>query len=371
MITFKNGIAAGFRQPCPSQTNRIPTWLKSIRSAIKGAKSGIQWQESRVLVPGALPTDIDITVPLTVVFDWPTPASVQVSLNKNDPLITATPPIDVLSELSSQIYSTIFPLIDYADRRLHEGCPDDDGWALLRRLRTSQSNEGTHIDYLLSVRDGLTCNGYSDYPAFKAAMLQCFRGWNASVTNGLITADEAWSLRQAKRFVGDLLHPLFGAELQDFIDDPAHQALTLDQIFMKVSTMYCVRVRNLRKRKASDTNLLLEADPEPQPHDVSDDADHLEAYYSQHSDKRPRQHPRPPPAASISLDDALDDALDDGVDDATAATLVATNTTAVRDPSFIPVLWQRQRRKRPWQRWPRSWPWPWQRWSRWTWVPNP
>ena len=99
--------------------------MKRLRSAIRGAKSGVMWKETRVRHDNSLPALIDQVVPMAIVFGYPTMASVRVLT----PLgMTAHPP-EVLFELSSQIYSAILPLISYADHRLHHGVVDDYGWA--------------------------------------------------------------------------------------------------------------------------------------------------------------------------------------------------------------------------------------------------
>ena len=103
VITDKDGIAARFKEMCPAHVDQITDWIKRIRAAIRGARSGIKWSESRVLTHGAQPVDIDLVVPLTVVFDFPTPEAVRIPVPVAGPvggIVQVCPPLDVPIQLS-------------------------------------------------------------------------------------------------------------------------------------------------------------------------------------------------------------------------------------------------------------------------------
>lgn len=279
VITDKDGIAARFKEMCPAHVDQITDWIKRIRAAIRGARSGIKWSESRVLTHGAQPVDIDLVVPLTVVFDFPTPEAVSIPVPVAGPvggIVQVCPPLDVLIQLSSQIYSTILPLIQYKNRHLHEGVPEDDGWQLLRRIREAQAEEGTMFDSLQAKRDALSCNSFSDYPTFKATVQQLKSDWDHAIANGLIDSDCGWSVRRCNEFVAELLQPLLGVELLDFVNAPGNEAIVLTDTLKKATALYRVRVRNLRKRKsATDATSLLAAHDE-----VHEDVDGVDSFYS-------------------------------------------------------------------------------------------
>lgn len=207
----------------------------------------------RVLQPNQPAQQIDQIVPFSVVFDSPTATALRVPVL--DPatgiIMMMAPPIDLLQELSSQIYGLTLRSIGYDNRKFYQGIREDDGWQLVRHLRTSQADEGGHYDLLDSQRSSLACSGFADYPAFEAAVLQLKTDFDHAVATGLIRPDEAWPLSQAKNLVSDLLTPLLGTGLADWVLDPANAHVALEGVFDKASSLYKVRVRQMRNKRNS------------------------------------------------------------------------------------------------------------------------
>lgn len=132
------------------------------------------------------------------------------------------PPTDVLAELSSQVYGLLPRKIGHADRKLYQGVPGDNGWALLRHLRNSQADEGGHYDMLDSQRQALRCDGFADYAAFKSTVLQLYSDFAQALIQGLIRPDKAWPLSVAKNKVSGILGQLLGSSLADWLADVAN-----------------------------------------------------------------------------------------------------------------------------------------------------
>ena len=280
IVSNKSGIAGYFNENCPSRIDEMSNWIKRLRSAIRGAKSGFLWKETRVANPNLAPEVIDQVVPMTIVFDFPTMAAVRV---KCPPGMFAPPP-EVLHELSSQIYSVILPLISYADRRLHQGVMDDDGWALLRSLKATMHKEGDALDFLESERDALKCDTLSDYPTFRAGVAQLKSDWDKAVADGTVDSDETWSTKACCKFVATTLQHLFDAALSDYVEDPHRTgSLLLEDTLKEASALYKVRVERLRKRKLDGISTLL-----AQEHD-DDDADDTAAALFASSSQPPRK----------------------------------------------------------------------------------
>jgi hypothetical protein len=280
IVSNKSGIAGSFNENCPSRIDEMSNWVKRLRSAIRGAKSGVLWKETRVTDPQSAPMVIDQVVPMTIVFDFPTMAAVRV---KCPPGMIAPPP-EVLLELSSQVYSVILPLISYADRRLHQGVVDDDGWALLRNLKATMHKEGDALDFLESQRDALKCDTLSDYPTFRAGVAQLKSDWDKAVADGTVDPDETWSTKACCKFVATTLQHLFDTSLSDYVEDPHRTGpLLLGDTLKKASALYKVRVERLRKRKLDGTSTLL-----AQQHD-DDDADDNAAALFASSSQPPRK----------------------------------------------------------------------------------
>ena len=78
IVSKKSGIAGSFHENCPSRIDEMSNWIKRLRSAIRGAKSGVLWKETRVTDSNSAPEIIDQVVPMTMVFDFPTIAAVRV-----------------------------------------------------------------------------------------------------------------------------------------------------------------------------------------------------------------------------------------------------------------------------------------------------
>ena len=114
-----------------------------LRSAVKNARSGVRWRERRVLIPGNQAQQIDQVVPFTAVFDNATSNLIRVAvLNPaTGQLLQMRPPPDVLAELSSQVYGLVLRKIGFDLRKFYQGVPADDGFALIRQLRSCQAEE--------------------------------------------------------------------------------------------------------------------------------------------------------------------------------------------------------------------------------------
>lgn len=266
VVTSKYGINGNFKEHCPGDVQRIPDWLRKLRSSVKSAESGIRWLEMRVLVQGQAAQQVDQIVYFSEVFDWPSAAQLRIPvLNPHDgQVVLIQPPFDLQRKLSAQVYGLILRLISYDNRKLYQGVPDDDGFAILRHLRVSQANEGGHFDLLDQQRSALSCNGFADYPGFKAATLQLKADFDQAALTGLIRVDEAWPLSQAKNMVADIMQPLLGNGLADWIADPLHLHATLEETFEKASTLYRVRVRQM-KHKRPVGQMLHDAQETPAP----------------------------------------------------------------------------------------------------------
>ena len=161
VVTSKYGINGNFKEYCPGDVQRIPDWLRKLRSSVKNAESGIRWLEMRVLVQGQPAQPIDQIVHFSEVFDAPTAAQLRIPVHNppNGQLILTPPPLDLLQKLSVQVYGLVLRQISYDNRKLYQGVPEDDGFALLRHLRVSQADEGGHFDLLDQQRSALSCNG--------------------------------------------------------------------------------------------------------------------------------------------------------------------------------------------------------------------
>ena len=94
-----------------------------------------------MLVPGEQAQQINQVVPFVAVFDVPAANALRIPVvNPADgALLMMRPPPDILAELSSQIYGLLLRMIGFKNRRLYQGVPPDDGFALVRHLRTCQA----------------------------------------------------------------------------------------------------------------------------------------------------------------------------------------------------------------------------------------
>ena len=290
VVTSKYGTNGNFKEHCPGDVQRIPDWLRKLRSSVRSAESGIRWLEMRVLVQGQPAQQIDQVVHFSEVFDWPTAVLLRIPvLNPQDgQLVMTTPPYDLQRKLSAQVYGLILRLISYDNRKFYQGVPEDDGFAILRHLRVSQADEGGHYDLLDQQRSALSCNGFADYSGFKAAALQLKADFDQAALTGLIRPDEAWPLSQAKNLVADLMQPLLGNGLADWIADTVNLHATLEQTFEKASTLYRVRVRQM-KHKRPVSHMLHDAQEAPELAPVLDSDLENYLYKPDSSDSRYRR----------------------------------------------------------------------------------
>ena len=114
---------------------------------------------------------------------------------------------------------------------MYEGVPEDDGWALLARIKSTEAELGSYLDLLESKRDDLACGSLNEYPSFKAAVTQLRMDWQSAIDNSLIDADEDWPLSKVKQFVADRLSPLLGDSIVEWIENTAHRTKSLDDFF--------------------------------------------------------------------------------------------------------------------------------------------
>ena len=91
---------------------------------------------------------------------------------QNGNVVRIAPPADVLDLISSQVYNFVLPLISREDRKLYDGVPEDDGWALLARIKSTEAEPGSYLEMLENKRDNLSCTSLRDYPTFRSAVLQ-------------------------------------------------------------------------------------------------------------------------------------------------------------------------------------------------------
>ena len=225
---------------------------------------------------------------MTVVFDYPDRATVRHTVQlTNGQIIEMTPPNDVLDEISSHVYNLIVPLIKRENRKLYEGVPEDDGWALLARIKSTEAELGSYLDLLESKRDDLACGSLNEYPSFKAAVTQLRMDWQSAIDNSLIDADEDWPLSKVKQFVADRLSPLLGDSIGEWVENTAHRTKSLDDFFVVTDAVYKAKVRRLRRRR-QNASVQLAALASPQDDDGLAAADQqLYARAEQGSSSRP------------------------------------------------------------------------------------
>ena len=92
-------------------------------------------------------------------------------------------------------------------------------------------------------------------------------------------ADEDWSLREAKIFVVDTLQPLLGSGLSEWNEDSANAGKDLDALFVKASSVYKVRYRQIALQKTQPVAYLNQS-ALPAQQDTQHDVD---AFYSNSS----------------------------------------------------------------------------------------
>ena len=302
VISASDGIAQRFKDKVPQKLECIAHWLRSIRASFKRIGYGVHWLD-RVQVdgPGQPAQIVSVTVPMTVVFDFPNPASVRQRVVLPGGRIVFLPvPQDVLNEISSQIYNFVLPLIERQNRKLYEGVSEDDGWTLVARIKSTEAELGNYLDLLENKRDDLKCSSFNDYPAFKAAVLQLKLDWQLAIDSSLIDADEDWPLSKVKRFVADHLVPLLGDGIAEWVEKPANRLKTLEETFEEADAIYKAKVRRFKnKRKHASAQLAaIAAGPDPvgDVDDMTDalSAEELQLYTraAQGSSSRPAQRAR-------------------------------------------------------------------------------
>ena len=258
IITSTDGIAQRFKDKVPSKIEAIGHWIKAIRASMKRTKAGVHWLDQVVIVQGQPAQVISHTVPMTVVFDFPSRADVRQNvklLNGNH--VQMIPPADVMDLISSQVYNFILPLIDREDRKLHEGVPEDDAWALIARIKSAEAELGTYLELLEARRDDLTCTSLRDYPTFRASVLQLKMDWQSAIDSSLVDADEDWPNSKVKQFISDELASLLGDSLGDWTADVNNRTKTIGQTFERADAIYKTKMRRLKgnKRKLTTAQL--------------------------------------------------------------------------------------------------------------------
>ena len=258
IITSTDGIAQRFKDKVPSKIEAIGHWIKAIRASMKRTKAGVHWLDQVVIIQGQPAQVISHTVPMTVVFDFPSRADVRQNvklLNGNH--VQMIPPADVMDLISSQVYNFILPLIDREDRKLHEGVPEDDAWALIARIKSAEAELGTYLELLEARRDDLTCTSLRDYPTFRASVLQLKMDWQSAIDGSLVDADEDWPNSKVKQFISDELASLLGDSLGDWTADVNNRTKTIAQTFERADAIYKTKMRRLKgnKRKLTTAQL--------------------------------------------------------------------------------------------------------------------
>jgi hypothetical protein len=276
----RDGILGRFSKDCPKTISELPDWIDKVMNAMRGARSGIRWI-GQYHPHGAAPMQVDTTVPFTVVFTCPALAALRIPIT--DPvtgnLFHVSPPMDVVSELSTQVYTSIVNLIGFEQRKFYQGVAKNNGWQLIRHLRRCQANEGGQYEFLKAKRDSIKCAQFGDYPQFKTEVLQMKDDYAQAVRQGAINADEDWSLREAKIFVVDTLQPLLGSGLSEWNEDSANAGKDLDALFVKASSVYKVRYRQIALQKTQPVAYLNQS-ALPAQQDTQHDVD---AFYSNSS----------------------------------------------------------------------------------------
>ena len=287
IITSSDGIAQRFRDKVPSKLEAISHWIKSVRASMKRTKAGVHWLDQVVVVQGQPAQTISHTVPMTVVFDFPVKTEVLVNVRlQNGNTVRIAPPADVLDLISSQVYNFVLPLISREDRKLYDGVPEDDGWALLARIKSTEAELGSYLEMLENKRDNLSCTSLRDYPSFRAAVLQLKLDWQSAIDGSLIDVDEDWPMSKVKQLIADRLSPLFGESIGEWVSDVSNRTRTIEQTFEKADAIYKNKMRMLKnKRKFASAQLVHVADAKEE----DSDAEALQMYPATTHDRDPRR----------------------------------------------------------------------------------
>ena len=310
-MSTSDGIAGRFRGKVPSTIDAIGHWVQSLRASVKKSRAGIHWLDRVVVTPGQPGQIISHTIPLTVVFDFSSPAAVlcEVKLVNGD-VVPLSPPHRHLAEVSSLVYNLILPLIDRDNRKFYEGIVRDDGWGLLARIKATEADLGNYLDLLEAKRDKLACGSYTDYITFKAAVLQLKLDWDCAIRAQTIASDEEWPVSKVKQLVVDQLSPLLGDELGVWVATPANANKTVAEMFTQADSIYKVKTRRIKTARSQASAHCAIVPPNfDNSNDVEDElaVDQAQFFARTNSQRAPRgsaPQQRQPPAKRARTDDA-------------------------------------------------------------------